>query len=66
MNLEVDKLSLDHPAISPIPLPSLRLPKRIGLRSNIRLSGVAGKNVLDYVTRRFNASSAGLKTGWGA
>ncbi len=28
-----------HPAISPIPLPFLRLPKGIGLKSNIRLSG---------------------------
>jgi len=25
----------------------------------------AGKNILDYVTRRFNASSAGLKSSWG-
>jgi hypothetical protein len=28
----------------------------------MRLSASGGKNVLDYVTRRFNASSAGLKS----
>jgi hypothetical protein len=36
-------------------------PKRIGLKSYIRLSGVLVKSLLDYVIRRFNASSAGLK-----
>jgi hypothetical protein len=33
MNLKLDKLSLDHPAISLIPLPSFAAPKRIGLKS---------------------------------
>jgi hypothetical protein len=42
--IKLDKLSLDQPAISLIPLPSLRLPKRIGLRSNIRLSGALVKS----------------------
>jgi hypothetical protein len=37
------------------------VPKRIGLKSHIRHSAGAGKIALDYVTRRFNASSAGLK-----
>src|SRR5206468_12620827 len=32
-------------------------PKRMGLRSHIRLSGVLAKSILDYVIRRFNASS---------
>jgi hypothetical protein len=36
-------------------------PKRIGLRSNIRAVGRAGKDTLGYVIRRFNASSVGLK-----
>ena len=36
------------------------VPKRIGLKSYIRLSGVSVKVPVDYVTRRFNASSAGL------
>jgi hypothetical protein len=49
-----------------LPCRLLRLPKRIGLRSHIRLSGVLVKNVLDYVTRRFNASSAGLKSRLGS
>jgi len=31
----------------------------------MRLSGSAGKIVFDYVTRRFNASSAELKSSWG-
>src|SRR2546422_4352473 len=44
----------------------LQPPKRIGLRSNIRLSGVLVKNVLDYVSRRFNAYSAGLKSRLGS
>jgi hypothetical protein len=30
-----------------------------------KLSRVLVKNILDYVTRRFNASSAGLKNPWG-
>jgi hypothetical protein len=41
------------------------VPKRIGLKSHIRLSGVRVKSAFDYVTRRFNASSAGLKNPWG-
>ena len=36
-------------------------PKRIGLKSYWRLFGIAGKIIIDYVIRRFNASSAGLK-----
>src|SRR6266487_140634 len=36
-------------------------PKRIGLKSHRRLSEVLIKFALDYVIRRFNASSAGLK-----
>ena len=36
------------------------LPKRIGLKSNIRHSAGAGKITLDYVTRPFNVSSDGL------
>jgi hypothetical protein len=40
MNLKLDKLSLDHPAISPIPLPSFAAPKRIGLKSYMRLWGM--------------------------
>ncbi len=35
MNLKLDKLSLDHPAISPIPLPSLRRHKNL-LRPRVR------------------------------
>ena len=31
----------------------------------MRLPGVAGKIVLDYVIRRLNALSAGLKSRWG-
>jgi len=38
-------------------------PNRIGLRSYMRLSGVLVKSILDYVTRRFNASSAGMNKG---
>jgi len=41
------------------------LPKGIGLKSNIRHSAGAGEITLDYVTRRFNAISAGLKNPWG-
>jgi hypothetical protein len=42
------------------------LPKDLGLRSNRLLSESAAKIVLDYVTRRFNASSIGFqKAGWG-
>jgi hypothetical protein len=36
-------------------------PKRIGLKSHMRLSGSAAKIVLDHVTRRPNALSAELK-----
>jgi hypothetical protein len=36
-------------------------PKRIGLKSHIRLSGSAAKIVSDHVIRRFNALSAELK-----
>jgi len=39
----------------------LRLPKRIGLKSYFRLVGTAGKIIVDYVIRRLNALSAGLK-----
>jgi len=34
-------------------------PKRIGLKSHIRLVGSAGKIMFDYVIRRLNALSAG-------
>ena len=34
---------------------------RIGLRSDIQQFGGAGKSTSDYVTRRFNVSSAELK-----
>jgi hypothetical protein len=37
------------------------VPEPIGLKSDIRHSAGAGKTALDYVTRRFNASSAELK-----
>jgi hypothetical protein len=46
MNLKLDKLSLDHPAISPIPLPSFAAPKRIGLKSYLRLSELGIKSAL--------------------
>jgi hypothetical protein len=39
------------------------LPLRIGLKSYMRLFGIAGKIILDYVIRRFNAPSAQLKSG---
>ena len=42
------------------------LPKELGLRSNRRLSESAAKIVLDYVTRRLNASSAGLESRLGS
>jgi hypothetical protein len=32
-------------------------PKRIGLKSYMRLFGIAGKIILDYVIRRLNALS---------
>jgi hypothetical protein len=38
-------------------------PKRIGLKSYRRLFGIAGKIILDYVIRRFDAPSALLKSG---
>jgi hypothetical protein len=40
---------------------SLAAPKRIGLKSHMRLSGSAAKIVLDHVIRCPNALSAGLK-----
>jgi len=43
-----------------------RLWPYVRLKSYIRLSGSGGKSLVDYVTRRFNASSVGVKTGWGA
>ena len=47
---------------SPIPLAVyLRLPKRIGLKSYLRLSALVSKIILDYVIRRLDALSAGLK-----
>jgi hypothetical protein len=38
-----------------------RFLKALGLKSYIRHSAAAGKSAFDYVTRRFNASSAELK-----
>jgi hypothetical protein len=38
-------------------------PKRIGLKSYRRLFGIAGKIILDYVIRRFDAPLALLKSG---
>ena len=40
---------------------SYAVPKRIGLKSHMRLSGSVVKIVLDHVTRRPNALSAELK-----
>ena len=39
----------------------LPVPKRMGLKSHMRLSGSAAKLVLDHVIRRPNALSAELK-----
>jgi hypothetical protein len=39
--------------------PNLAMP--IGLKSDMQQLGNTGKSAFDYVTRRFNASSAGLK-----
>jgi hypothetical protein len=39
----------------------LRLPERIGLKSYLRLSALVSKIILDYVIRRLDAVSAGLK-----
>ena len=41
----------------------LRLLERIGLKSYLRVVGIGSKIILDYVIRRLNALSAGLKTG---
>jgi hypothetical protein len=41
-------------------LAAFAAPKRIGLKSHIRLSGVLVKMSSSHVTRRFNASSARL------
>jgi hypothetical protein len=48
-------------AISPIPCRPLRLPKRIGLKSYFAAVGIGSKIILDYVIRRLDALSAGLK-----
>jgi hypothetical protein len=66
MNLKLDKLSLDHPAISPIPLPSFAAPKRIGLKSYMQLSGVLVK--MSWITLPDVSTHLrpGPKAGWGA
>ena len=56
--IKVDRLSLDHPAISPIPLPSLRPLKGMGLRSYIRLSGVLVNSRFTEIENPFHRKKA--------
>jgi hypothetical protein len=63
MNLKLDKLPLDHSGDLGDLLTVFAAPKRIGLKSYGRLFGIAGKIMVDYVIRRFDAPSALLKSG---
>jgi len=63
--IKLDKLSLDHPAISPIPFASLRLLTHWN-KVLFAVVGTRSKIIFDYVIRRLDALSAGLKNRLGA